>query len=353
MKQVHFNKRTEIQAPARLSRRTFFRQSAAGIAAASLGAHLEVVGAESPSPSGQFPPRKMKICLSPRLVGLNVKIADLIPLAAQYGFEGIDPMIEELATLSESAVDQLRETIKKQGLVVGPANIALPIGKSQEEFAAWLGDLPGLAAVLQRVGCNRIVNFVKACDANLTYLENFRVHTRRLREIASVLDDHGFYLGLEYIGPKINWTRQRYPFIHTLKEFKELLTETDKNNIGFLLDSWHWYCAGETAADILSLRKEQIVCVHLNDAPAGIPVDQQIDSKRALPASTGIIDISGFLGAVLQLGYAGPVVVEPCDAELNKLPTDQKLQKVIDSVGKAFNAAGSPVKGSPAQRAAN
>ena len=35
-----------------------------------------------------------------------------------------------------------------------------------------------------------------------TYLENFKLHARRLRAAAEVLKDHGQRLGLEYVGTK-------------------------------------------------------------------------------------------------------------------------------------------------------
>ena len=104
---------------------------------------------------------------------------------------------------------------------------------------------------------------------------------------------------------------------------KELIAETGKRNLGFLIDSWHWYNSGETAADLLTLKNSDIVAVHINDAPAGIPVDQQVDNRRALPLETGVIDIDAFLNALNQAGYDGPAAAEPMSAELRKLPPDE------------------------------
>ena len=37
------------------------------------------------------------------------------------------------------------------------------------------------------------------------------------------------------------------------------------------------------------MKNEDIVAVHLNDAPAGVPVDRQVDNRRELPmAATGL-----------------------------------------------------------------
>jgi sugar phosphate isomerase/epimerase len=132
------------------------------------------------------------------------------------------------------------------------------------------------------------------------------------------------------------WARSKYPFIHTMATMKELIAETKKPNLGFLLDSWHWYNAGDTVADVLTLKNADIVAVHLNDAPAGVPVDQQVDSHRELPLATGVIDAAGFLNALNQVGYDGPVAAEPMSADLRAMPPDQALAKTAEAMKKAF-----------------
>ena len=51
--------------------------------------------------------------------------------------------------------------------------------------------------------------------------------------------------------------------------------------------------------------------MHINDAPAGIPIEQHHDSNRCLPGETGVIDLVGFLEAMRSIGYDGPVTPEP------------------------------------------
>jgi sugar phosphate isomerase/epimerase len=117
---------------------------------------------------------------------------------------------------------------------------------------------------------------------------------------------------------------------------KELITEIDRPNVGFVLDSWHWFTAEENEDDLLGLANEQIVAVDLNDAPEGIPVDQQVDSRRRLPTATGVIDVKTFLSALLRLGYDGPVRAEPFDRSLGELPTDEAVAKTAAAMKEAF-----------------
>jgi sugar phosphate isomerase/epimerase len=119
------------------------------------------------------------------------------------------------------------------------------------------------------------------------------------------------------------WTSKRYPFVHTMAEMKDLIGEIGAPNAGLLLDTFHWWNAGETAEDILSLKNEQVVSVDLNDAPAGVPRDQQLDNRRELPCATGVIDVGAFLNALNQIGYDGPVRAEPFNKAINALPKEE------------------------------
>ena len=106
------------------------------------------------------------------------------------------------------------------------------------------------------------------------------------------------------------WHRAGKPheFIWDMKRMLELGQVIGTGNVGLLLDCWHWYTSGGTVPELLALRPEQVVYVHVNDAPAGIDRDAQVDNVRCLPGETGVIDIVGFLQALQTIGYDGPVL---------------------------------------------
>jgi sugar phosphate isomerase/epimerase len=79
------------------------------------------------------------------------------------------------------------------------------------------------------------------------------------------------------------------------------------------------------------------VHVHVNDAPSGVEVDQQIDNRRKLPATTGVIDLKGFINALVKIGYDGPVECEPFDQELRKMDQPAILQTTIDSLNRLWD----------------
>ena len=242
-----------------------------------------------------MPKTKMKIYLSCGAIGVKASMSQALDYAAKYDFEAIEADAGWLASASESDVAKFLDRMKEKNLVWAQAGLGVEFRKSEAEFKDGMKALPATAKALKRAGVERVGTWLMPMSS---YLENFKQHARRLREVAAVLGDHGCRLGMEYVGPKTLWASSRYTFIHTMREMKELIAEMGKPNVGIVLDTWHWYTAGETTADLKTLTNHDIVSVDMNDAPTGIPVDQQQDGKRELACATGVIDVAGFLNAL-------------------------------------------------------
>lgn len=130
--------------------------------------------------------------------------------------------------------------------------------------------------------------------------------------------------------------RQTFQFVHTMAETKELIAEIGKPNVGFVLDTWHWWTADETAADVLTLTNRDIVSCDLNDAPKGLAKEQQQDGSRELPLATGEIDVQSFLEALLKIGYDGPIRAEPFNKKLNDMEDADACATVAEAMRQAF-----------------
>jgi sugar phosphate isomerase/epimerase len=279
---------------------------------------------------------KIKMCLNTSNIGVNGSLTDTIAMAVKYGFDAVDPNTKDLAALSDSAMSAMLDDMAAKNVTFGSVNPGISINPSDDAFAANMKDLALTAKALQRARMTRARMPISSSDNRLTYMQNFRLHTRRLGQAATILGDCGVRIGLEYLGPKTMWSRGRYPFIHDMASMRELIAEIGKPNVGLLMDIWHWYNAGDTVADVLALKGSDVVVVHLSDAPAGVPLDQQVDSHRELPTTTGVIDTAGFMNALNKIGFDGPAADEPNNADLRKLPPEEALAKTAEAMKKAF-----------------
>lgn len=284
--------------------------------------------------------RKMKIALTPGSIGVKADQREAIELAHRFGYEAVEPYGKELAAMSAAGRREIVENLEAKGLVWAAAGLPVDFRRDEALFESGMKEFPKIAQALEEAGATRIGTWVMPTHDSLTYLQNFRRHARRLRKAAQVCEDHGQRLGLEYVGTKTLWTRDRFPFVHTMAEMKDLIGEIGRPNVGFVLDSWHWWNAGETADDIRSLTNDDVVSVDLNDAPLGVPKDEQIDGQRMLPRATGLIPLKSFLRALEEIGYDGPVRPEPFNQRLNELPNEEACKVTIRAMKEAFALIG-------------
>lgn len=275
---------------------------------------------------------------------INVHVGDLygaLEAAKIGGFAGVEFNAQEIANLiAMHDADYVQNLFAEAG--VRPAAWGLPIQwrGTDAHFEEGLTDLPRLAQAAQAIGGPRTMTWIMPGSNDLDYDANYAFHVARFRPIAQILADYGCAIGLEFIGPKTLRDSQKYPFIYEMKPMLAMGQDIGPN-VGLLLDCWHWHTSHGTLDDLRALKPAQVVYVHVNDAPEGIPTDEQVDNRRALPGATGVIDIAGFLQTLQAIGYDGPVTPEPFASELAALPSDEaRLQTVGAAMDAIFTRAG-------------
>ncbi|MBN2327542.1 MAG: TIM barrel protein [Candidatus Omnitrophica bacterium] len=309
------------------NRRRFLQMTAAGASALAF----------SPSKTQAAAPGvKMFKNLSGGHIGLNANQKEAIELAAKYGFGGVTPHIGELSKMSAEQRKEITALMQEKGLRWGAGGLSVNFRGDEETFKKSLAAYPDEAKLMHDLSISRVATWIMPGNNDLTYLENFEMHRRRLKECARILKDHGVRLGLEFVGPRDTRKRFRFAFVCTQREMLELCDAIGTGNMGLLLDCWHWYTSHGTAEELAQLTNEQIVLVHVNDAPPDIPIDEQQDLKRQLPCTSGVIDMKAFINGLYKIGYDGPVECEPFDNELRKMETEPKLEKTIAALDRTF-----------------
>ena len=302
---------------------------------------LAILATGSFSATGIFPlnkrERRFKIALNPGIIGVKANLKQALDYAIEFGYETISPYVEEtMQHYSSQQLVDLTGKMKEHNIGFGSTNIPVDFRKDKRTFNEDFKDLGKFCEAMKKQGATRINTWIISSHENLTYNENMKEHAYRLGECARVMKDHGIRLGLEYLGTRPLVTQNRYPFISTMKEGKELIAATGQSNVGFVLDSFHWYTANDTKADILSLKPEDIVVVDINDARNGFSRETQVDGKRELPLATGVIDLKSFMEGLVEIGYDGPVRTEPFNKALNDMESEAALVKNKEAFNKVL-----------------
>ena len=278
--------------------------------------------------------------LSPAALSMRVDLPTAVDLALRHAWQGIDiPLVETARLAEEQGYAYVATLLDSARLRLGAWS--LPFDWRNGYSQAALETLGKQAALAQRLGCARAYTWVPPASYELPFRQNFERHIMLLRPIAQVLSANGCRLGLEFVGPRTMRDGRRYGFIYTL-EGALCLAQAIGFTTGVLLDSYHWYTSLGTLADIRGLRLEDVVYVHVNDAPAGVAVDAQLDQIRRLPGTTGVIDIAGFLQTLAEIGYNGPVTPEPFEERLKTATPDDACREAHASMLEIWRRAGLP-----------
>lgn len=279
--------------------------------------------------------------LMPDLIGIDLPPDQSIRLAAQHGFTGIDlRLLRHLDWLEDHGPEALVELMARSGVRPGYASmLTRTLSAPAHEWDDMIGQLPRICRVAQQLGYTRAGVVVLPFQDRLDFPANRKQHLDRLAQVAPRMADHGIRVGLEYVSPESRRADATFTFVHNLGMMRELIAEANRPNVGLMLDSFHWHAAQESVDDLRQLDAQQIVVVHVNDAPRGVPLPQLNIRERELPGQTGVIDLPGFVHALADVGYDGPVTSEPTNDRWPATPADDAAAQTFASIRDMLTSA--------------
>jgi sugar phosphate isomerase/epimerase len=134
-----------------------------------------------------------------------------------------------------------------------------------------------------------------------------------LAELCDLAADRGLAISYEFLP----WTA-----VPDLGTALRLLEVADRDNLGLVIDAWHWFHqAGERDYSLLrAVPAERIHILHLDDAPADHAGDRARGTGpvRLLPGE-GAIDIFGLLDVLDEMGASPVIASEVQSAALGSL----------------------------------
>lgn len=266
-------------------------------------------------------------------IGGKLNWRQFAELASATGFKGVDVNLD--AALSDGVK---RTQAMLNDLQLRPAFVSLPVEfrKDDETFRKTMPLLEDAAPFASAIGCPRMMTYIMPSSDTPTD-ELRRTYKARFTAIADVLARSHVRLGLEFLGPVQFRTRGKYEFIWKMTDMLQFAKECG-SNVGLTLDSWHWYHAGGTPEDIVTAGKDRIVVVHFEDAARQEP-ELVRDNERLLPGE-GVIDLTGFLRALRQIGYEDGLSVEVFGHGLKQMPPEQSAKMCLEAGRATLQAAG-------------
>lgn len=124
---------------------------------------------------------------------------------------------------------------------------------------------------------------------------------KTLNEIAIIAEAYGISLAFEFLG-------QPDCSVQTLALADEIVRKTGRENVGLVIDSFHFYAGGSTIESIDALDPARLFIFHINDAE-DLPRNQLEDRHRLLPG-LGILPLTEIIRALRRIAYDRVASVE-------------------------------------------
>jgi len=226
-----------------------------------------------------------------------------IAAAHAAGFAGLEIWASKMDSYLESAtIGDLRALFDQTGVHPASINsIEFITFRPPAEYEGIKARCQELCARAQVLGCGKIVVVPSPTPSGASWKKIRTESVRVLRELAEVAAPSGVSLAFEFLG--FGWCSVR-----TLQQCWEIVQETDRDNIGLVIDTCHFYAGGSRLESIAPVDPNKILIFHINDVEER-PLDTIEDAHRLLPGE-GVIPLHDILSALQGTGFDGLCSVE-------------------------------------------
>jgi len=141
---------------------------------------------------------------------------------------------------------------------------------------------------------------------------------RVLEELGAIAWGEGVALAFEFLG--FPWCSVR-----TLDQCLEIVDAVNRENVGMILDTFHFYVGGSSLESIRDIDVEKLYIVHVSDCEDR-PREKLEDKHRLLPGE-GVIPLVDIMRALKSIGYDRLCSVELFRPEYWEWPPEKMVKQ--------------------------
>ncbi len=244
----------------------------------------------------------MKIALN----GATTMHADLetdIKAASAAGFELIEIWAAKLREfLKTKTAANLKNLLNESNLEPYSINSIEHITfRTAEDYEEIKAECEELSRIAGEIGCPYVVVVPGKLPENATKEEIIEESVKVLNQLGTIAEKHNVSLAFEFLG-------QTDCSVQTLDLCNEIVEKVNRENIGNVIDTFHFYAGNSTFEAIEKMNPEKLFIFHINDAE-NLPKEQLTDAHRLYPGM-GILPIREIKAKFDQIGYDKMVSIE-------------------------------------------
>ena len=234
---------------------------------------------------------------------MNYDLETDIHLAKQAGFQLLEIWAAKLNSyLENNSLESLKQRFNEADIKPYSINsIEFITFKQGADYERIKTECRRLCKIAGELSCPKIVVVPSPTPPGVTEEDILTESVRVLRELSTIAAEYNVDLAFEFLGfPHIS--------VSKLDQCYRIVRETDRPNIGLVLDTFHFYAGGSDVKDIEAVDKDKIFIFHINDAEDR-ERSQLEDAHRLFPGE-GVIPLTDILRSLKKIGYDNMVSIE-------------------------------------------
>lgn len=247
----------------------------------------------------------MKLCFNEATsMGCSNLETDLIE-CERSGYDFIEIRLDKLREYLEThTAEDLKEFFETHHLKPFAFNSLEGINfRSDEEWEDLMSGLDLFCEIGKMINCHKTV-VVPTPDAGHRTVDEIREDSiRAIREIDARARRNGcpMDLALEFVG---------YPnlCINTFRQAYDIVKGADMENVGIVIDCFHFYAMGSRVEDLDELDIAKLFILHVDDSE-DLPFGALRDEQRLWPGE-GVVDLDGIFSVLKKKGFGSVATVE-------------------------------------------
>ena len=173
--------------------------------------------------------------------------------------------------------------------------------RTNDDYEKIKAECEELSAIAGEINCPYIVVVPGKLPENATKDEIIHESVSVLHELADIAEKHDVSLAFEFLG-------QTDCSVQTLDLCNEIVETVDRENVGNVLDTFHFYAGNSSFEAIERMKPEKLFIFHINDAE-DLSKEELTDAHRLYPG-TGILPIREIKERFDKIGYDRMVSIE-------------------------------------------
>lgn len=248
---------------------------------------------------------KLKLVYNVATTKENATLEQDLELCEKHGFSAIEIQMWKLSAYVEKySLDDLAEFFRTNNLKLLSLN-ALEFfnNRSKEDEAKIIETFKEWLEIGKKLGAEYIVAVPNITKEKFTHDEIRKSCVELLTNFSDLAEPYGIKVAFEFIGhPDAT--------VNTYKQAYDIVQEVNRDNVGLVLDCFHFHGMGSRLKDLRGTDGSKIFLLHIDDSD-DYPIGILRDDDRCFPGH-GVIDLDGILSTIKEIGFHG----EACSIEL-------------------------------------